>query len=131
MLFHLWNHFLSFISMEKWIKKFGVAGFFLPTIYATVFRNQNIFFSLWIVYSFWSNVYNKYQNLSGHAVSQLLKFLTHNLCGYWSRVGSRVKKVIISNLVISLVPYLLTDISTARQKSPEKMDSVKFSVKRT
>jgi hypothetical protein len=32
-------------------------------------------------FSFWSEVYRKYQQLSGHAVSQLLKFLTLNLCG--------------------------------------------------
>ena len=37
MLSHLWNHFLSFISMEKQIKNFWVAGFFLPAINATVF----------------------------------------------------------------------------------------------
>ena len=34
-----WNHFLSFISMEKPIKKFCIAGFFLAAINATVFRN--------------------------------------------------------------------------------------------
>ena len=45
------------------------------------------------------------KKLSGHAVSQLWQILTLNLCGYWSRVGSRVKKVIIFNLVISVVPY--------------------------
>ena len=64
------------------------------------------------IFFFFANIvfraefYNKCQNLPGHAVSQLLKFLTHNLCEYGSRVGIRVKKVIISNLVISLVPYL-------------------------
>ena len=63
------------------------------------------FFLCW--YSIWSGFYNQCQNLSGHAVFQLLKFLTHNLCEYWSRVGLTIKKVIISNLVISLVPLLL------------------------
>ena len=62
-----------------------------------------IFFFANIVFR--AEFYNKCQNLPGHAVSQLLKFLTHNLCEYGSRVGIRVKKVIISNLVISLVPY--------------------------
>ena len=59
-------------------------------------RNQNIFFLC--EFSFWSELYNKCQNLSGHPVSQLLKFLICNLCEYWSRVGIRVKKVIISNI---------------------------------
>ena len=51
--------------------------------------------------------YTNSQNstISGHAVSQLWQILTLNLCGYWSRVWSRVKKVIIFNLVISVVPY--------------------------
>ena len=42
MLSHLWNHFLGFISMEKRIKRFWVAGFFLPAINATVFRKSKI-----------------------------------------------------------------------------------------
>ena len=36
--FHLWNHFLSSISTEKWTKKIWIAGFFSPTINATVFN---------------------------------------------------------------------------------------------
>ena len=38
MVSHLWNHFLSFISMEKGINFFWIAGFFLPAINATVFK---------------------------------------------------------------------------------------------
>ena len=69
-------------------------------------KNKTNFFFL-SKFNFWSQVYKKCQKLSGHAVSQLLNFLTLNLCEFWSRVSSRVKKVIISNLVISLVPYHL------------------------
>ena len=36
---HLWNHLLCFISMEKQIIFFWIAGFFLPAINATVFTN--------------------------------------------------------------------------------------------
>lgn len=61
------------------------------------------FFLCW--YSIWSGFYNQCQNLSGHAVFQLLKFLTYS--GYWSRVVIRIMKVIISNLVVSLAPDLL------------------------
>ena len=50
LLSHLWNHFSSFISMEKRIKNFWVAGFFLPTINATVFSQGiiNRFFTVHI-----------------------------------------------------------------------------------
>ena len=45
----------------------------------------------------WSEIYKKCQKLSGCTVSQILQFLTLKLCGYWSRVESRVKKIITSN----------------------------------
>ena len=41
MLSHLWNPFLSFISIEKRINIFWISGFFLPVINATVFRIWN------------------------------------------------------------------------------------------
>ena len=62
-------------------------------------KKTTLFF---FVSGFLPEIYKKYQKLSGHAVSQLLQFLTLNLCGYWSRVGSRDKKVIISNLSSAL-----------------------------
>ena len=42
MLSHLWNNFLSLISMEKRIKKFWIAGFFIPAINATVFSTFKV-----------------------------------------------------------------------------------------
>ena len=71
-------------------------------------------------HSLWSEIYKKCQKLSGHAVSQLLNFLTLNLCEFWSRVSSRVKKEIISNLVISLVPYHLPAMHSFHPKVMKK-----------
>jgi hypothetical protein len=59
----------------------------------------NFFFEL----SFWSEIYKKCQKLYGHDVSQL--------CDFQHSTFVRVKKVIIANLVISLVPEINSGIS--------------------
>ena len=59
-------------------------------------RNQNIFF-------FFVNIV--FSQMFTINAKTYLDMLFLNFCGYWSRVGSRAKKVIIFNLVISLVPY--------------------------
>ena len=53
--------------------------FYLSRIKPALGIKTNFFLS---EYSFWPEIYKKYQKLSGHAFSQLLPFLTLNLCGY-------------------------------------------------
>ena len=65
--------------------------------------NQNFFFFVDIVFGqkFTRNAKNYLDIL----FLNFCNFLTLSLWGYWSRVERRARKAVISNLVISLLPY--------------------------
>ena len=78
-------------SMEKRIKKFWIAGFFLPAINATVFRNENIignsrliiFFFLF--YFFWWSLETVW-NFCTKPVSKNLMILFHSISTQGPRI---------------------------------------------